>query len=199
MNLDVSIRKRWSLIPAFAVALSCCADVRAAMPGQAWRIDESHTSISFKIDAVGFPTTHGRFTHYSGRIVLDFESPAKSFTSFTVESTSVDAGSRSFNDFLKSSVLLNTARFPTLSFTSTAIEKLGAHTARVAGNLTMLDVTKPIALIVDVETDRSARRGAIAFTANSTIRRSEFGMIFGLPLIDDAIEITIKTRALADE
>jgi hypothetical protein len=28
--------------------------------------------------------------------------------------------------------------------------------------------------------------------------RSEFGMIFGIPLIDDALELTVKTRALTD-
>jgi len=28
--------------------------------------------------------------------------------------------------------------------------------------------------------------------------RREFGMIFGIPLIDDALELTVKTRALTD-
>jgi polyisoprenoid-binding protein YceI len=40
---------------------------------------------------------------------------------------------------------------------------------------------------------------AVAFSATGTIRRSEFGMVFGLPLVDDALEITVKTRALTDE
>jgi polyisoprenoid-binding protein YceI len=54
-------------------------------------------------------------------------------------------------------------------------------------------------LTVDVESDPSAKRPAVAFVATGTIARSDFGMKFGIPLIDDALEITVKTRALTDE
>ena len=103
--------------------------------------------------------------------------------------------------------MLNVAKYPTLSFASTQVEKLDPRTARVTGNLTMLGVTKPIALDVNVEPDPSAKESAkgpakgrlVAFSATGTNKRSDFGMIFGLPLIDDAIEITVTTRALTDE
>jgi polyisoprenoid-binding protein YceI len=190
---------RRRLVAACALVLVCCVGARAAISVQSWRIDETRTSIGFKIDAAGFPTTRGRFTHYTGRVVLDFEHPAKSATNFTVDSSSVDVGSRSFNEFVKSAALLDVARFPTLSFTSTEVEKLDPRTARVTGNLTMLGVTKPLALIVNVETEPAGRRRIVAFSATGTVRRSDFGMAFGIPLIDDALEITVKTRALTDE
>ncbi len=187
--------------PAFLAVLTLlvlyCAATRAATPAQAWRIDEAHTSIGFKIDALGFPTTHGYFNRYSGRILIDFEHPAKSFTSFTVDSASVDLGSQYFNDFVKSRVLLNVENFPTLSFTSIQAEKVDPRTARVTGNLTMLGVSKPITLTVRVDPDPTAN-GRVALVATGTIRRSDFGMIFGIPVIDDALEITVKTRALAN-
>jgi polyisoprenoid-binding protein YceI len=186
--------------PAAALVLTLLFDAgtRAATPMQAWRIDEVHTSIGFKIDAVGFPTTNGRFNRYSGRILIDFERPARSFTSFTVESGSVDVGSPAFNDFVKSAALLNVEKFPTLSFSSTQVDKLDAHMARVTGNLTMLGVSKPVALTVNVDTDPVAKGRIVAFIATSKISRSDFGMIFGIPLIDDTLEITVKTRALSD-
>jgi polyisoprenoid-binding protein YceI len=187
------------LVVALMLTLTCGAGVRAATSGQSWRIDETHTSIDFKINAAGFPTTHGRFTHYTGRILIDLERPAKSFTSFTVDSGSVDVGSQTFNDVVKSAVLLDVARFPTLSFSSTQVEKLDPRTARVTGNLTMLGVTKPITLIVNVEAGSSAKGHTFAFSATGTLKRSEFGMNFGAPVIDDALEITVKTRALTDE
>jgi polyisoprenoid-binding protein YceI len=86
-----------------------------------------------------------------------------------------------------------------MSFTSTQVEKVDSHTARVIGNLTMLGVSKPLTLTVSVETDPSAKGRAVAFVAKGTIARSDFGMKFGIPLIDDALEITVKTRALTDE
>jgi polyisoprenoid-binding protein YceI len=182
-----------------ALALTAAAGAAAATAAQNWRIDETSTSIGFKIDAVGFPTTRGRFMHYAGDISLDFDRPAKSFTRFTVDSTSVDVGSESYTSFVKSAALLNVAQYPTMSFTSTEVAKLDARTARVTGDLTMLGVTRPVTLTVNVQADKPARGRAIAFVATGTIKRSEFGMIFGLPMIDDALEITVKTRALTDE
>jgi polyisoprenoid-binding protein YceI len=184
---------------ACALAILCCCGAGAAKEAKGWRIDDAHTWIGFKIDAVGFPTTQGHFTHYSGRILIDFERPAKSYTSFTVDSGSVDVGSSSFGDFVKSAALLNVEKYPTMSFTSTQVEKLDSRTARVMGNLTMLGVTKPIALTVSVDGDPPAKGAAVGFVAKGTIARSDFGMIFGLPLIDDTLEITVKTRALTDE
>jgi len=166
---------------------------------QSWRIDEALTWIGFKIDAVGFPTTHGHFAHYRGQVRLDFDRPAKSFTTFTVESASVDVGSPAFNNFVKSAALLDVERFPTMNFTSTQVEKLDAHTARVTGNLTMLGVTKPITLTVNVEGEPLDKVGSVAFVAKGTIMRSDFGMKFGVPLINDALEITVKTRAVSDD
>jgi polyisoprenoid-binding protein YceI len=179
--------------------LLCGVEAQAATPAQGWRIDEAQTSIGFTIDAVGFPTTHGRFAHYRGRLLIDFDRPAKSYTTFTVDAASLDVGSASFNDFVKSAVLLNVERFPTMSFASTQVEKVDAHTARVTGNLTLLGVTKPITLTVDVATDPAAKGRTVAFVAKGRIQRSDFGMMFGIPLIDDALEITVKTRALSDE
>jgi polyisoprenoid-binding protein YceI len=182
-----------------ALALSAAIVSGAAMSAQNWRIDETSTLIGFKIDAVGFPATRGQFMHYTGDISLDFDRPAKSFTRFVVDSTSVDVGSESYTSFVKSAALLNVAQFPTMSFASTAVEKLDTRTARVTGDLTMLGVTKPVVLTVNVQTDKPARGRAVAFSATGTIKRSEFGMLFGIPLIDDALEITVKTRALTDE
>jgi polyisoprenoid-binding protein YceI len=198
MNMDCSAVARRLGVYCLS-ALLCSADVQAGMPAQGWRIDEAQTSIGFTIDAVGFPTTHGRFAHYRGRVLIDFERPAKSYTTFTVDAASVDVGSPSFNDFVKSAALLNVGRFPTMSFASTQVEKLDSHTARVTGNLTLLGVTKPIMLTVDVATDPAAKGRAVAFVAKGRIQRSDFGMMFGIPLIDDALEITVKTRALYDE
>ena len=194
---DIHWALQIAVLCAFAMTFS--GNAHAAMRARSWRIDEALTWIGFKIDAVGFPTTHGRFAHYRGQVHLDFDRPAKSFTAFTVESASVDVGSSAFNDFVKSAALLDVERFPTMNFTSTQVEKLDAHTARVTGNLTMLGVTKPIALTVNVESEPLDKAGSVAFVAKGTILRSDFGMKFGVPLIDDALEITVKTRAVSDD
>ena len=63
----------------------------------------------------------------------------------------------------------------------------------------MLGVSRPVTLIVNVGNDSSTNGRAVAIVAKGTIVRSEFGMKFGVPLVDDALESTVKTRALNDE
>ena len=53
----------------------CLGGARAANRAQSWRIDDTLTYIGF-IDAVGFPTTYGHFSHYKGQILIDFDRPA---------------------------------------------------------------------------------------------------------------------------
>src|SRR6516165_946178 len=202
MSTSARYRLRWVLLQIAVlctVATTFLGSTHAANRTQSWHIDEAQTWIGFKIDAVGFPITHGHFAHYSGHILIDFDRPAKSYTKFTVEAASVDVGSAAFNNFVKSAPLLDVERFPTISFASTEVEKLDSHTARVTGNLTMLGMSRPVTLTVNVEDDSSTNGRTVAFVAKGTIVRSEFGMKFGVPLVDDALEITVKTRALSDE
>ena len=194
-----SARAHGRFIVALGLVLGCSAGMATALASHDWRIDEAHTSIGFKIDAVGFPTTRGQFTHYNGRILIDFDHPARSFTNFVVESASIDLGSPSFNDFVRSPALLDVAKYPMLSFNSTQVEKVDARTARITGDLSMLGVTRPITLNVTVDPDPGARGRVVAFLATGTIKRSDYGMVFGIPLIDDALEITVRTRALTNE
>jgi polyisoprenoid-binding protein YceI len=72
------------VVAVLTLALLCCAG--AALPAQGWRIDETHTSVGFKIDAVGFPTTRGHFTHYSGRILDSLSDEQKMISQEAVRS-----------------------------------------------------------------------------------------------------------------
>ena len=60
------------LAAVWVLMLACCAGAEAASRAQSWRIDETQTWIGFKIEAVGFPTTRGHFTHYQEQIAHRF-------------------------------------------------------------------------------------------------------------------------------
>jgi polyisoprenoid-binding protein YceI len=188
--------QRWLTAAALAQAAAIVAGSTASAEG--WRIDEAQTTITFSVNGPGL--IGGRFTRYEADIFIDLDRPEKSFTRFTVDANSVDAGTEQFSNFIKSANLLNVAKFPTLSFASTAVEKLDAHTGRVVGDLTMMGVTRPVALTVDIETESPPGGRVVALKATGAIKRSEFGMTSGtLAIVADAIEITVRTRALANE
>jgi polyisoprenoid-binding protein YceI len=70
--------------------------------------------------------------------------------------------------------------------------------AKLAGDLTLLGVTKPIVLdVVANKLDLHPRTNTMTagFTATGVIKRSEFGMTFGLPGLGDDIQIKINIEA----
>src|SRR6516162_3379821 len=105
-----------------------CAVLALGVPAPAvasanWRIDPARTHIAFAIDAVGYPRTHGQFHEFQGRISLDFDHPDKSSVAFHVQSQSVDVGSASFDDYLRSVAFLDSTRFPSIDFISNSVAK----------------------------------------------------------------------------
>jgi len=180
-----------------AAALGSAAALAApafAEAGSQWRIEPARTTIAFAIDAVGYPRTEGRFDAFDGKIAIDFDRPEKSSVAFHVCSASIDVGSATFSDYLRSSAFLDAGKHPSIDFVSTSVEKLSDHAVRVSGDLTLLGVTKPLALDVDVERP-TGLKGPLEFSARTRIDRLEFGMNSGFPLVSRDVDLTIKSAA----
>src|SRR5579872_968640 len=186
-----------ALLVFAALTLAVLAEAHVpALAAANWRIDPARTHIAFAIDAVGYPRTHGQFRQFAGRIWVDFEHPDRSSVSFHVQSRSVDVGSASFDDYLRSDAFLNSERFPSIDFVSSSVAKVDDHTVRVNGELTLLGVTRP--LTVDVAVERAAGGGQrLAFLAKTDIDRLEFGMNSGFPLVSRDVELVISSAAVA--
>ena len=113
----------------------------AAQARSSWQIDQSQTHVRFSVDAIRLAKTTGEFKSFEGRIDIDFNRPSRSRVDFRVAAKSVDVNSATMDDYLRSEVFFNVARFPDMRFTSTSVEKRDEHLARVTGDLTMLGVT----------------------------------------------------------
>jgi polyisoprenoid-binding protein YceI len=161
-----------------------------------WRIDPARTHIAFAIDAVGYPRTHGQFRQFAGRISVDLDHPDKSTVAFHVQSQSVDVGSPSFDDYLRSVAFLDAARFPSIDFVSRSVEKVGDHTVRVTGDLTLLGVTRPLSVDVEVQREASGGGKRLDFLAKTSIDRLAFGMNSGFPLVSRDVELVISSEAV---
>ncbi len=177
-----------------ALTLGVLVQVPAAASAN-WRIDPSRTHIAFAIDAVGYPRTHGQFRLFAGRISVDLDHPDKSKVAFHVQSQSVDVGSTSFDDYLRSVAFLDAARFPSIDFVSSSVEKVDDHTVRVTGELTLLGVTRPLSVDVAVQPERSGGQ-RLDFLAKTSIDRLAFGMNSGFPLVSRDVELVISSAAV---
>ena len=186
-----------SLLAASAFLAFAAAQAPAPAFATDWRIDPARTTIGFAIDATGFPRTEGRFRRFEGRISVDFDHPDRSRVVFHVQSQSVDVGSASFSDYLRSAAFLNSADHPSIDFVSTSVQRTDDHTVRVSGELTLLGVTKPLDVDVAVERTGAGGRQSLSFRAETRIDRLAFGMNSGFPLVSREVDLRIFSAAEA--
>jgi len=177
---------------AGAVALSYLCSPAAA----AWRLDPAQTNVGFVVDAIGFPQTKGHFSKFVGHLNLDFSQPERSRVDFRVTAASVDVGSPSFDEYLRSDAFFDVAKYPDIKFVSTVVKLVDPHHAEVTGDLTLRGVTRPftIAVAVDAAPQPGAKR--LGFTATGTIPRLAYGMTAGFPAISNDVALIVTTSAL---
>jgi polyisoprenoid-binding protein YceI len=183
---------------ALTLAIFTCFPNQFAESRSLWTVDPAHTRIAFVIDAVGWPQTQGRFTNFQGKIAIDFDNPHASSVSFKVAASSVEAGSSSLNDFLRGEPFFDVSNYPYISFISTRVERVDGRHAQVTGNLTLLGVTRPISLGVEVDRKLAGAGQRVGFKATGTIDRRDFGMTSGYPVISEAVHLMVTTEVVGE-
>ena len=120
---------------------------------------------------------------------------AASRVAFTVPADSIEVGSSSFDDTLRGSNFLDAQRFPDIRFEiGPRVEKRDESTIDLTGDLTLLGVTRPLMVEVEVMRLGGAR---LAFVARAHIDRLAYGVNSGFPIISRDVELTVSSEALA--
>lgn len=169
---------------------------------EAYEFDKAHTQILFFVDHLGFSTSQGEFHDYDGSFNFNDSEPEKSKVDVTIKTSSIDMDDEKWNAHMKNADFFDVEKFPTMTFKSTAIEKTGDKTGVITGDLTILETTKPVAL--DVTFNKAAihpfsKKYVAGFSAKTKIKRSDFGMKYGLPLIGDEVDIMIEVEGLRQD
>lgn len=168
-----------------------------------YNIDSSHTTITWHADHFGFSTISGKFNKITGNITFDKYSPHNSEVTIAIDTTQISTGNKALDNHLKSADFFNVRKFPTASFTSNQVITKGRKGAIIEGNLTLLGQTKLIKLkttLNKIGKNPINQKNTIGFSATAKIKRSDFGMSFGIPGIGDEVIINIESEAiLADK
>jgi polyisoprenoid-binding protein YceI len=165
-------------------------------PTGAYGLDPSHSQLLFSIAHIGLTDYYGRFDRLSGTLDFDPKNPEKSNVAVTIDASSVDTPSSGINDELKGTVF-GIRAFPTATFKSTSVRRMGPDLGRIEGNLTIKGVTKPVTLDVVFsggEEDPLNGSYALGFKATATIKRTDFGLT-GMewePLVGDDVNLIIE-------
>lgn len=162
--------------------------------------DDTHTDILFAVSHLGFSKTYGRFNTARGTVILDREAPENSRVDVTIDAASIDTNHEKRDTHLRNADFFNVAEFPTLTYKSNSVELTDDNRATVHGELTMLGVTRPVPLdvtLVKVGPSPAAPDKTVAgFSAKASLKRSEFGMSYGAPVLGDDVELIFEIDAI---
>ena len=192
-------------VPRILRLLAAAAVVAPALAlGQAtpWNIDPAHTHASFTVRHLMISNVRGEFQKTSGTVKLDEKDVTRSSVEATIETGTIDTRVPDRDKHLRSSDFFDAEKFPTITFRSTKVEKAGEGRLKVAGDLTIKGVTKPVVLEVSGPTGEikdpwgNTRRG---ISATGKINRRDFGLTWSKvveagPVVGDEVKIEIEAE-----
>lgn len=182
------------------LALVLAASLPLAAHAESYTIDPNHTFAHFAVSHLGFSTMHGRFDKTSGKITLD-RAAKTGAVDVSIETASVSTGFSKRDDHLKSPDFFNAAEFPAITYKSTAVKFRGDMPSSIEGSLTMNGVTRPVTLTVEnmkCDTNPMNKKFECGADATGEIKRSDFGVKYGVPAIGDAIKLSFEIEAYRD-
>ena len=179
------------------------AGLTQSMSATAYEVDTAHSMILFRAKHNGVSYNYGRFNEFTGKIVMGATDPSgrsDSTVEFEVKAASVDTGNEKRDQHLRSSDFFSAKQFPLVTFKSTKVsEKEGeGEVLEVTGDLELHGVKKSITVDVEITGRAQGRQGEslIGFESIFTIKRSEFGMTYGMGGISDDIRIIVSIEAV---
>lgn len=143
-----------------------------------YKIDPSHSDVTFKVKHLMISTVSGLFKTYDATLEANEEDLSDAKVKFEADVDSIDTKNEQRDAHLKSDDFFNAEQFPKLTFVSTGIEKISDEEFKLTGDLTVRDVTKPVELNVEYNgriTDPWGQE-RLGFEINGKINRKEYGL-----------------------
>ena len=151
----------------------------------AYTIDPAHSSVGFKIRHFMIAYVRGGFSGVTGDVIFDSVNPDNTKINASIDLNTLHTHDEKRDAHIKGADFLDAEKNPKVSFVSKKVVADGKNQWKVTGDLTLRGVTKEVTLDVEsagVESKDpwgNLRTGA---SAETTVKRAEFGLTFNAPL-----------------
>lgn len=187
-----------NIVLAFACAglttLACAAP-------ETYSIDTPHSAARFGYDHLGWTYQQHSFDNMTGKIVFDGVAKTGS-VDVIIDAKSVNTGYVVFNGEIQAEDLLDTAKYPTITYKSSSVKFDGDKLVSIEGDLTMKGVTKPVTLTVTSfvagQHPLQKKRQGIGANAVAKLKRSDFNMRKLVPMVADEVSLSFTIQAFKD-
>ncbi|WEK37665.1 MAG: YceI family protein [Candidatus Pseudobacter hemicellulosilyticus] len=169
-----------------------------------WKIDTSHSEVTFKVKHLVISSVTGKFKSFEGTVDADNEDFTDGRIQFSAAIDSVETGNEQRDGHLKSADFFDAASHPNLTFVSKEVLSEGGGDYTVKGDLTIKGVTKPVELDVEfggIQKDFYGNTVA-GFEITGKINRQDFGLTWsavtetGGIVVSDEVKLFINVEAI---
>ena len=166
-----------------------------------YAFDPAHTLVEWEVSHFGFNPYVGLFGDVEGTLTMDPANIEAAELDVTIPIMSLSVVSEGLRDHMLrpgedgGDPDFFGANPGNARFVSTDLRSTGATTALIHGELTMLGTTRPVAIAAQFTgagANPMNQAETVGFTGRARIKRSEFGMNFGIPAISDEVDLTIS-------
>jgi polyisoprenoid-binding protein YceI len=180
-----------------------------------WIFEPGHTAAGFRVRHMMVTWVRGHFKNIRGRIVFDPRDSAAASADVVIDANEIRTGESARDAHLKSADFLDVQNFPRILYRSSKVEQIGASHYKMAGDLTLRDVTRPVTLDVqclgDWQTpywDEGVDKGPVTragFVATARINRHHFNVSWnslldrGGVVVGDDVLIEIDVEAIEEK
>lgn len=148
-----------------------------------WKLDSSHTDITFSAKHMMVTTVRGRFANVRGELQADPSDLTTARGEIRIGIASLSTGSDYRDNHLRSADFFDAEAHPEATFRITAIEPR-VDGLDVVGDLTIRGVTRPLTLQTEVLGFYASMEGArrAGFSASASLHRKDWGLNWNVGL-----------------
>ncbi len=163
-----------------------------------WKADPPHSSATFTAIHLGISRVSGVIPMKD--VVIETQPgstmPVQAHADF--DPSGIDTRNGMRDGDLRSPHFFDVATYPAMSFVSTKIAPSDATHFTMTGNLTMHGQTHPVTLQGTILGSMTDPRGHVhaAYSAKTTIDRTQWGMTWGNPFAGNSIDVDIEIEAI---
>ncbi len=175
--------------------------------GQAreWKLDPAHSSVTFTVKHMVITKVVGKFDQFEVTLTANKDDFTDARITATIPVNSINTANKTRDDHLRSADFFDAAKYPTITFVSKKIEKVGDNQYRIAGDLTIHGITRPVVLDATLGGIIQDFRGntRAGWEATTTINRFDYGLQWNKTLesgglvVGKEIKITIQAEFVA--
>jgi polyisoprenoid-binding protein YceI len=156
-----------------------------------WEVDPTHSALEFVARYAMFTLVRGRFTSFSGTVVIDPPHHEATQIDVDIDASSVDTAMAVRDAHLLGEEFFDVERHPKLSFRSRGATVLAAGRYTVRGELTIRGITQPVRLVVDVFGRAPDVLGnpRLGLKATAKVQRAVWGITWNAPVLGGGVAL----------